>query len=93
VGPQDVVAARVLVAGDDVAHFQALVAEGLAPGLVTQVGEALVDIILRRLEVFRPVDAALPQADAEVLKVGRPARISSVQDSALPGLRDLLVTP
>ena len=69
VGPQDVVAAGVLVPGDDIAHLLLQVDKGLAPGRITHGRKVLEDIVLRRFEILGAVDGAVPQGDAQVVQM------------------------
>ena len=69
VGPQDIVAVRVFVPGDDVAHFLLQVAEGLAPGGIAHGREILKNVVLGRLQSLGAIDGAVPQGDAQVVQM------------------------
>ena len=70
VGPQDVVAAGVLVPGDDIAHLLLQVAKGSgAGGHSPWPRKFCKDVILGGLEILGAVDGAVPQGDAQVVQV------------------------
>ena len=66
VGPQDVVAAGVLVAGDDIGHLFFHVGKALAPGRITHGRKVLRHVILSRFKVPGAADGPVPQGNAQV---------------------------
>ena len=69
VGPQDVVAAGVLVAGDDIAHLFFHVGKALAPGRITHGRKVLRDVILSRFKIPGAADGPVPQGDAQMVQM------------------------
>jgi hypothetical protein len=69
VGPQEVIASGVGLAGNNIGHLHPLTDEGLTLDVIAQGLKLPGHIIFCSLEVLRKIDAAIPQPYAQVLEV------------------------